>query len=173
MNRNVEIKAKVGALESVEQRVRELADEGPIMLNQTDTFFVCVHGRLKLRKSADRSEGELIFYERPDTGEPKESRYVIYPTSDAGRLHSLLTAALGIRGVVRKHRTLYRVGPTRVHLDRVEKLGTFVELEVVLDSAGQPGAAVAVADDLMDRLGIPRADLVHQAYIDLLEIGPF
>lgn len=169
MNRNVEIKAKVASLEGIERRARVLADRGPIVLEQTDTFFACSRGRLKLREFADQAEAELIAYERPDTAEPKESRYAIYRTSDATGLRTLLEATLGIRGVVRKRRTLYWVGPTRVHLDQVEGLGAFVELEVVLDTTQRMGHGVAVADDLMVKLGISRADLVQQAYIDLLE----
>ena len=169
MNRNVEIKARVESLEEIERRVRELADQGPIVLEQTDTFFACSRGRLKLREFAGKREAELIAYERPDTAEPKESQYAIYRTSDSAGLRPLLEAALGVRGVVRKRRILYCIGPTRVHLDRVEGLGDFVELEVVLDPAGQVADGVAVADDLMVKFGIRRADLVQRAYIDLLE----
>ena len=50
MNRNVEIKAKVTDLEAIERRARALADEGPLVLDQEDTFFVCDRGRLKLRR---------------------------------------------------------------------------------------------------------------------------
>jgi len=171
MNRNVEIKAKVGSLEEIERRARALADEGPVVLEQEDTFFICSHGRLKLRRLAGVAEAELIYYERSDTSEPKESRYAIHRTADAAGLCTALSAALGVRGVVRKRRTLYLIGPTRVHLDRVEGLGEFVELEVVLKPLQNLSDGVAVAGELMDRLGIPRTALLQQAYVDLLEIG--
>jgi predicted adenylyl cyclase CyaB len=168
MNRNVEIKARVGSLGAVERRVRAIADEGPVTLVQGDTFFVCPQGRLKLRKLGAR-QGELIYYERPDSAEPKESRYAILRTSDPEDLTSMLSLALGVRGVVRKHRTLYLVGPTRVHLDSVEGLGKFVELEVVLQPGQGVSEGMAIAHDLMARLGIAPDQLVRGAYIDLLE----
>lgn len=168
MNRNVEIKARVASRETIERRVRDLADGGPVTLMQEDTFFVCAPGRLKLRKLS-ATEGELIYYERSDSAEPKESRYAISRTPDPDGLARTLSLALGVRGVVRKSRTLYLVGPTRIHLDSVERLGDFVELEVVLrpDQSASDGAAIA--RDLMARLGISRDLLVHEAYIDLLE----
>ena len=124
MKRNVEIKAAVTDLAAIEKKVVELADKGPMVLEQEDVFFHCSHGRLKLRRVGKRAE--LIAYERPDAAGPKQSRYVVYPTNDPDGLQNVLSLAPGIRGVVRKHRTLYLIGPTRVHLDRVGGLGDFV-----------------------------------------------
>lgn len=168
MNRNVEIKARVESLEAVERRVREMADEGPVTLVQEDTFFICPQGRLKLRKLGAQ-QGELIYYERPDSAEPKESRYAIFRTSDPEGLAATLLLALGVRGIVRKTRTLYLVGPTRVHLDSVEGLGDFVELEVVLRPDQSVSEGTPVAHDLMVKLGVSPGQLVRRAYIDLLE----
>ena len=166
--RNVEIKARVESLKAIERRVREMADEGPVTLMQEDTFFVCPRGRLKLRKLS-QTQGELIYYERPDSAEPKESRYAIHRTSAPEGLVETLSLAMGTRGVVRKSRTLYLVGATRVHLDCVEGLGEFVELEVVLRPDQAVSEGTTVARDIMNRLGIVPSQLVHQAYIDLLE----
>jgi predicted adenylyl cyclase CyaB len=168
MNRNVEIKARVASLAAIERQARDLADEGSVTLVQEDTFFVCPRGRLKLRQLG-ATEGELIYYERPDSAEPKESRYAIYRTPDPEGLARTLSLALGVRGVVRKTRTLYLVGPTRIHLDSVEGLGDFVELEVVLRPDQSVSDGVAIAHDLMTRLGILPDQLIHKAYIDLLE----
>lgn len=171
MNRNVEIKAKVTDLAAVRQRVEKLADEGPAVLEQEDTFFICPQGRLKLRRFGPGIEAELIYYERPDSTQPKESRYLIHRTSDPDGLRQVLAAALGVRGTVRKQRTLYLVGPTRIHLDKVDDLGEFIELEVVLKPGESVCEGVSVAHDLMDKLGIDRADLLTGAYIDLTKPG--
>lgn len=168
MKRNVEIKASVTDLTAIEERAAKLADQGPMVLEQEDAFFHCPRGRLKLRRLPGRAE--LIAYERPDAAGPKQSRYVVHPTSDPDGLQSALTLALGVRGVVRKRRTLYLVGPTRVHLDRVEGLGDFVELEVVLAEGQDPGEGFAAAQHLMAELGISKDQLIEGAYIDLL--GP-
>ena len=45
-------------------------------------------------------------------------------------LQKVLSLALDVRGVVKKTRYLYMVGQTRVHVDQVDNLGDFMELEV-------------------------------------------
>lgn len=171
MNRNVEIKARTADLAPVRQRVEELAEEGPTVLEQEDTFLACPRGRLKLRQFADSAPAELIYYERADRTAPKESRYLVHRVADPDGLRRVLSAALGVRGVVRKRRTLYRIGPTRVHLDEVEGLGSFVELEVVLRPGQAPAEGMKIARGLMDQLGILPHQLVGQAYLDLLAQG--
>jgi len=168
MNRNVEIKARVSDLAPVRKIAEQLADTGPTVLEQEDTFFRCSNGRLKLRCLRGSPQAELIFYRRADLAGPKESQYVIYRTSDPKGLLAILSGALEIRAVVRKRRTLYLIGPTRVHLDEVEGLGQFIELEVVLQDGQSASEGIAIAHDLMAKLGIPQDQLVEKAYIDLL-----
>ncbi len=124
-------------------------------------------GRLKLRKLAGGS-AELIQYHRNDSREPKESRYVFFRTEDPEGLKAVLAKALGIRGIVLKRRTVYFYGQTRIHLDQVEGLGAFIELEVVLDPGQDIRYGTAVAEDLMSKLEIEKEDLVAGAYVDLL-----
>jgi len=165
--RNVEIKARVADLEAVERRAAVLADDGPQDLFQDDTFFHCDSGRLKLRQlAADR--GELIHYRRPDQDGPKLSRFTIVPTAEPASLCRLLADALGVVGRVRKRRRLYLAGRTRIHLDRVEGLGEFVELEVVLAPGDTVADGEAEARRIMQALGVAAGDLVRGAYVDLL-----
>jgi predicted adenylyl cyclase CyaB len=166
MSRNVEIKARVSDLATLTRRVEAIANEGPMFIDQEDTFFPIATGRLKLRKFSD-SSGELIFYERPDGREPRECRYLRLETSTPDQLAGILARALGIRGVVRKRRTLYLAGQTRIHLDDVEGLGHYVELEVVLTSEQSSHEGEVATRELMRNLGIDEKDLVDQAYIDL------
>jgi len=169
MSTNVEIKAKIGDFSRLKQLVEKLSDTPCEVLVQEDTFFNISRGRLKLRVlAADR--GQLIFYEREDSPAPKQSDYVISTTSEPSSLKAVLTTALGIRGIVRKRRLVYEIGETRIHLDEVEGLGTFVELEVVLgtDESVEGGETKAVK--LMAKLGIEQGDLVEGAYIDLLSL---
>jgi adenylate cyclase class IV len=168
MKRNVEIKAKVANFAAVRQIVEGLADSGPMELEQEDTFFVCPRGRLKLRQFAGCPQAELIYYERPESSGPRESRYIVHPTADPEGLREVLSAALDVRGVVRKRRTVYLIGQTRVHLDQVEGLGEFVELEVALRPEQKASDGVTIAHELMAKLGISPNQLIDRAYIDLL-----
>ncbi len=165
----MEIKAKVAGLEAVRGIVERLADSGPMEFEQEDTFFVCSRGRLKLRRFSGCPQAELIYYERPEGSGPKESRYVVHPTADPEGLREVLSAAFDIRGVVRKRRTVYRIGQTRVHLDQVEGLGEFVELEVVLRREQSSSDGATIAHELMEKLGISPDQLIDRAYIDLLQ----
>ena len=168
--RNVEIKARIAGVDVMAPRVATMADSGPIEIPQDDTFFVCERGRLKLRAFSPTA-GELIFYRRPNQAGPKESRFVISATASPDSLREALTLAYGTAGRVRKHRTLYLVGRTRVHLDRVDGLGHFLELEVVLADGESPDAGVKEARALMTALGIRDDQLVDGAYVDLLAAG--
>jgi len=168
MPKNIEIKAKLRDREGVEKLVRACADHGPELIVQEDVFFPCEEGRLKLRTfSEDR--GELIFYRRVDTEGPTESEFFKAPTSDPGATTVALGAALGTAGVVRKRRTLYHLGQTRVHLDEVDGLGHYLELEVVLEPGQSTDDGVRIADELMTTLGISAEDLEAKAYIDLID----
>jgi predicted adenylyl cyclase CyaB len=153
---------------ALEARVAALADAGPTPIAQDDSFFHCAQGRLKLRVFAD-GRGELIAYQRSDSTGPKLSDYLRVPVPEPAALRDALARACGLRGRVVKQRTLYGVGATRVHLDVVEGLGHFLELEVVLRDTQTVAEGEAVAQGLLAALGIVPAQLVPQAYIDLLE----
>ena len=170
MPTNVEIKAMVTDLPALRERVERISDTPGEEIYQQDTFFAVSHGRLKLRiLSPER--GELIYYERSDGRDPKPSHYLISRTSEPAALHAVLAASLGVVGTVRKKRMLYLVGNTRVHLDEVEGLGTYMELEVVLDAGESTSRGEEVARNLMNSLGIDASDLVRVAYVDLINAG--
>jgi predicted adenylyl cyclase CyaB len=168
MPTNVEIKARASDFNALRRRAEQLSDSPAQTILQTDTFFLTDRGRLKLRELG-AGAAQLIYYERPDEGQPKRSDYHLFETGAPAQLKSVLSRALGVRGTVKKIRTLYLVGQTRVHLDEVEDLGQFLELEVVLgpDQTEQEGRAVA--ERLIADLGLDTRDLLEGAYIDLLE----
>jgi len=167
MSRNVEIKARIQSVALIAPKVAALATEGPLDLAQDDTFFKCETGRLKLRAFSNDA-GELIFYQRVNQSGPKESFYLRSPTSSPENLRESLSLAYGQIGRIRKYRTLYLVGRTRVHLDRVEGLGHFLELEVQLVDDEPPEHGVREAGELMEKLGIGPEQLIEGAYLDLL-----
>jgi len=167
MARNIEIKARIKSIDALIPRVAALTSGDPIEIEQDDTFFRCENGRLKLREFANKS-GELIFYQRADQPGPKESFYLRTPVAETASLRETLSAACGQLGRIRKHRILYLIGRTRVHLDRIQNLGHFLELEVVLDEGESVQAGVEVATKLMAQLGIKSEQLIDCAYIDLL-----
>jgi predicted adenylyl cyclase CyaB len=167
MPRNVEIKAYIESVDMLAPKAAAIADKGPIEIDQDDTFFYCEAGRLKLR-ALSLEEGELIFYRRADQHRPKESYYLRSLTSTPETLRESLTQAYGQAARVQKHRTLFLVGRTRVHLDNVKFLGHFLEIEVVLEEGEPIEAGVRAAHSVMARLGIEPSQLIAGAYVDLL-----
>jgi predicted adenylyl cyclase CyaB len=172
MARNVEIKACLPASHAglVTTRAQALATAPVQHLLQDDSFYACAQGRLKLRRFADGT-AELIAYQRPDAPGPKTSAYQRTPVNDAEGLHAALSSACGLIGRVRKQRCVVMVGRTRVHLDTVEGLGRFLELEVVLRDDEPACNGIEEAEALMARLGIAPGWLVDGAYLDLLASG--
>lgn len=170
MPSNIEIKAYVKNFDEIRRRAKALTDTPVQVIPQEDIFFNTPQGRLKLR-ILSTDQGQLIYYTRPDQEGPKRSDYHLSMTHDPDNLARVLELSYGIRGIVRKTRYLYLVGQTRIHLDQVDSLGQFMELEVVMHEGQSDAEGQAIAEDLMDRLGVERSDLLEGAYMDLLEAG--
>jgi predicted adenylyl cyclase CyaB len=165
--RNVEIKARIDSVDALLPRARALAGGAVQALTQDDTFFVVPRGRLKLRDFGD-GVAELIHYERPDVAGTRLSDYRRVELGDAAAMRELLQRALPTLGRVRKQRLVLLHGATRIHLDRVEGLGEFIELEVVLRDGQSEADGAAIADALMRELGLTQAERIAGAYLDLL-----
>jgi predicted adenylyl cyclase CyaB len=168
MATNIEIKARVEDLDALKARAESLSDKPLEIIPQEDIFFKTDKGRLKLRVLAP-DLGYLIYYERPNQDGPKRSDYYLAKTEEPANLKTALSLALGLRGVVKKTRYLYMVGQTRIHLDEVEGLGHFMELEVVMREGQSDAEGQAIAEDLMFRLGVRKDALIEAAYMDMLE----
>ncbi len=167
MANNIEIKARVPDREVLERHAQSVANEGPTEIVQDDTFFACPNGRIKLREFAD-GQAQLIFYQRPDQSGPKHSSYQIVEVTQPASMREAMRMAYGVSGRVVKHRTLYLAGRSRIHLDRVEGLGDFMELEVVLADGESTQAGEREARELMHKMGIRQEQLLESAYVDLL-----
>lgn len=168
MARNIEIKARVDDLSALRLRLQARVGSPAEILHQEDVFFNLPKGRLKLRIFSN-SKGQLIYYARSDQAGPKLSTFFISQTLEPLTLREVLTQACGVRGIIRKIREVYLHDQTRIHLDEVEDLGTFMEIEVVLDPDQQLEDGSAIAAQWMAQLGIQQGDLIEGAYIDLLE----
>ena len=171
MGANIEIKARSRDWERQVAAACELAGGPGEVIEQVDTFFRVPSGRLKLRQLGE-SRGELIFYERRDLPGPKLSEYNITPTATPVPLRNTLARALGVSAEVRKRRLLFISrnwnGHTRIHLDEVDGLGRFVELEVVLGPGETPEQGETIAGKFRAALDIRDPDLIDCAYVDLL-----
>jgi adenylate cyclase, class 2 len=186
--RNIEVKARAPrGLQPLRAGLRRLGAEPQWIRQQVDTFFATPRGRLKLRESTEAGRlvgAELIPYLRPDESALRQSRFVVLPVARPDVLAEVLGEMLGRRLVVRKTRELWLLhGDTvRVHLDLVEGLGEFVEIEAVVETEQGPAdgsddaeAFARVqrrrAEGILAELGLSLEDLVAAAYADLLAAG--
>ena len=172
---NVESKTRATDLDAVACVASELGARYEGRLDQVDTYFQVPRGRLKLREISHLGAGgsvstscELIRYDRPDERGARVSRYERTEIDDPATCKERLVAEHGLRGCVRKQRDLWLLGSTRVHLDRVQELGNFVELETVCADAPGPGDRLE-HDRLAAALGLDPEATFEGSYIDLLE----
>ena len=163
--RNIEIKFRTDR--SLAQRLGELGATDAGVLEQRDVFFAVPHGRLKLRLQPGHV-AQLIHYERADAASLRPSDYRIVEIAAGEAAWRLLASACGERGQVRKRRHLFLLDNVRIHLDWVEGLGSFVEIEAVVDAAHSEAACRAAAAGLLAALGLDSAPVEPRAYIDLL-----
>jgi homotetrameric cytidine deaminase len=168
--RNVELKSR----DPDPARTLELAlalgasDEGEIV--QRDTYFGGSRARVKLREQTP-GDDELISYRRPDDDEARVSEYLRVAVPDADALRAALEAAYGTRVVVAKRRRLLLWDKVRIHLDDVEGLGSYMELEAMAPEESDLGMAREKVAHLRSALEIDDANLVAGSYSDLLLDG--
>ncbi len=169
--RNVEIKARISSIGEIQGKLAGMGVADPTSrLAQVDTYFDVPDGRMKLREFVDdqHAASELIFYKRANDSGAKLSEYEIVEVQDPDATKQLLSAALGVKAIVEKQRHLYMLGRTRVHLDEVKDLGSFLEIEVVLAEGEPLTDGEAEARSIMKDLDINAGDLVSDSYSDLM-----
>ena len=134
-------------------------------LRQTDTYFIVARGRLKLRETAG-FQAQLVYYERDEEDSDRPSEYLVTAVQDGAALKSALSRALGVLVEVRKRRTLLLLDTTRIHLDNVEYLGSFLEIEVPVSE--DDATARRRLDFLIEKLGYTWDDCIRKSYSDIL-----
>jgi adenylate cyclase class 2 len=164
---NIEIKARTREPGRVLQRLADLGAELQGIDHQVDTYYGARNGRLKLRRGT--IEHALIAYQRADQSGPKISWVTLYEPNDSDRLHATLSAALGVVVVVDKQRHIWWADNVKLHVDEVEGLGTFLEIEAT-NRHGDIGEVVLrrQCDEWLELLGVDDRDLVERSYSDLL-----
>jgi adenylate cyclase class 2 len=165
--RNIELKARLHDLAAARNVAQRLATASLGIQQQTDTYFHCRRGRLKLREITGQI-AQLVSYERADQVDAKGSDYQLIDVPDPAALKHALSAALGVRIVVAKRREIYLVDNVRVHLDEVAGLGEFLEFEAVLSPGRDDASGHQQLLELQAAFGIRPGDLLAVSYADLL-----
>jgi predicted adenylyl cyclase CyaB len=160
----IEIKARVDSLDPIREKIesRGTVIQGTYL--QTDTYFNTVSDRLKMREVEGEPTAMLIYYDREDIPDPKQSDILIVETEEPETLKAILGRSIGVKVIVEKTREIYQHQGTQVHLDMVEGLGTFIEFERPITDLPEDRK---VLEALMEELNIKTEDLITVSYSDL------
>jgi predicted adenylyl cyclase CyaB len=167
--RNLEAKFRVDDAAQARRRAEAVGFSMRATLDQRDTFFRVAHGKLKLREEA--AGAALIHYGRSSDGALEVSDYEIVPVANPGPLRTMLGAALGVLAEVRKQRTLLLRRNVRLHLDRVEGLGSFGEIEAVVAADEAPELYRIEVGALLASLNVDINNLIIKSYFELINGG--
>jgi adenylate cyclase, class 2 len=165
---NVEIKARYSDHEKAREYMISQGADFKGIDHQTDTYFNVPHGRLKLREG--NIENNLIQYDRENQAGPKNSVFNLVKIEDAAGLKDALTKSLGIKMIVAKKRGIYYINNVKFHLDEVEGLGRFIEIEAgnILSPGATQEDLKGQCDFYIKELEIEKENLMESSYSDLM-----
>ena len=163
--RNIELKASDPDPERSLAVVLGLGARDRGVLRQRDTYFRVGRGRLKLREE-EPGGATLVQYDRVDADEARVSSYRLVPIEDPRKLCDALEASLGTLAVVEKERHLLLWQSVRIHLDRVEGLGNFLELEGVATQDSDLADELDRVTRLTEALEIAPERILRNSYSD-------
>ncbi len=164
---NFEFKAKTSELDNLEKKLLTLNPKFIGEDNQTDTYFNVTNGRLKLREG--NIENALIWYERENTADAKQSNILLYQHSPDKTLKDILIKVHGVKVIVEKKRKIYFIENVKFHFDTIAQLGTFIEVEAI-DKDGSLGIVrlKEQADKYAAFFNIQQENFVAESYSDML-----
>jgi adenylate cyclase class IV len=171
MAQNVEVKIRISDPLALKSLIASTGarDEGE--MHQIDTFFGGVK-RLKLREFGKSMPGQLIAYDRPDSEGLRTCNYRMCTVSNPVELKETLAYALPLLRTVEKIRHLYLLNRTRIHVDDVKGLGSFIELEVLLGPKDEIASGEAEALDILRKLNLADEPRIGGSYFDLMKDDP-
>ncbi len=187
---NVEIKAELRDIDLARELLRAIQASKIGVLRHTDTYYKVAEGRFKKREAeldGMREPVEYIHYTRADLARPRLSHFKIYAEEQAREHFGMLAIGAGadfettelstatsgslpVWVIVRKVRELWMVGNVRVHLDQVESLGTFIELEALVSTSQHVGKCHEAIAELRAHLSPVMGELIVSSYADMMAV---
>jgi predicted adenylyl cyclase CyaB len=164
---NVEIKSRCKSLYEIEQTLLNLGADFKGVDHQIDTYFDARKGRLKLRHG--NIENSLIFYDRSNSAKSRESHILLEKLGTESNLLGILSESIGIKIVVDKKRKIFFIENVKFHVDEVENLGHFVEIEAIcIDGSKNIEELKVQCDHYISVLKLKEKDFVELSYSDMV-----
>lgn len=163
----IEIKARSRNANTVRDILRKKNADFKGIDRQVDTYFRVPHGRLKLREG--NIENHLIHYFRKNQSGPKKSEVLLYKSTPGSGLKAILETSVGVLTVVDKEREIYFIDNVKFHIDRVQGLGNFIEIEAIDKDGSIPEAdLLRQCEFYIDLFGVKKSDLLEDSYSDMI-----
>lgn len=163
--KNIEIKARVDNTDLLRSVLKSKNAECKGIDFQTDTYFTVNSGRLKLREG--NIENSLIYYKRDNLCGPKKSEVILYKNVNDESLKNILLNVFEVKKVVKKKREIYFIDNVKFHIDEVENLGSFFEIEVIdYNDSMADSEMKKVCTGYMDLFKITKENLISESYSD-------
>jgi len=164
---NIEIKAKCNDPTEIRNILNSRNADFKGTDRQVDTYFKARNGRFKMREGS--IEYSLVFYDREDIAGPKKSDVIYYHPRKTDPTKQQLSKAIGKLVIVDKQREIYYIDNVKFHIDTVQKLGNFVEIEAI-DNTGEIGSEKLYeqCQEYLKLFNILEEDLLTNSYSDML-----
>ena len=167
MIKNIEFKAKYRNVQAAEAILNSLNAEYRGEDHQTDTYFNVRSGRLKMRQG--NIENALIYYQREDNPDASPSDVILYNSDYPDKILSILKITVGVKIIVKKIRKIYLIKNVKIHLDKVSRLGTFLEVEAIdSDNTRSASELQEQCEHFKKVFAINDTDLISVSYSDML-----
>jgi predicted adenylyl cyclase CyaB len=166
MPTNLELKIRVTSHQSLKKILEQIGAENKGMLKQKDVYYSIPNGLLKLRIE-NRNES-LIFYNRNENNKNWWSDFEVLQFANA-KGEKFFNNLFDVEVIVKKKRELFYYDDTRIHLDKVNNLGKFLELETLVIN-GKVDAKKRF-EKIISLLKLDESKQIRKSYRDLLVGG--
>lgn len=171
--KNIEYKAELRDPDLARAIAKEIGAYQVVRVQQTDTYFRVTTGRVKKREATaiDRAVAvpepvEFIVYDRADRVDTRVSDFSVL--SEREFRERFGQADLPVWLTVSKTRELWMWKSVRIHLDKVDHLGWFFELESLVARDDLEPEATQYAEHLRATFLPALGEPVSTSYSDLL-----
>jgi predicted adenylyl cyclase CyaB len=161
--RNLEIKLQLDSLKNIKQILNKNRIALKEVLIQKDVYYTVEKGLLKLR--IENGQSSLIYYLRNENSSKRWSDYEIVNFRN-GSIEKFFARFMTTEVAVSKIRELYIYNNTRIHLDKVKGLGSFIELETIVKNGLQD--AQKRFNKMINMLELDIDKQIRASYRDLL-----
>ncbi|AEC52451.1 hypothetical protein PNA2_1535 [Pyrococcus sp. NA2] len=161
----IEVKFRVN-FEEIKKKIEELGAEFKGAEEQEDVYFELPKPKL-LRVRAIHNLGKAYITYKEILDERNEEFYELeFEVEDFKKATEMFKRlGLKVQGVIKKKRLIYKLNDVTFELNRVEKAGDFLDIEVISEDVESAKRRIW---EIAKRLGLREEDVEPRLYIELI-----